>query len=202
MPLRSIEPNKITKLSKRYQKLLNDPDETSQSYVRIGQHGDGSCFFCSICYAMNHDNYRNVSHRKQRKISHKYRKKFTEHISEERLRKFCQHHNIYPPIDEESFKEQFQDTTSWADENMIKWTSEVLRKNIVFVDAETAVTIRGGSSVPQLYCGVKNVGETIIVLWVMRKHFELIGKKAQSDLTTLFPEDHYINTQYKNQCER
>lgn len=187
----------VEKLNGSLQKLLGGTD-----YVRIGTIGDGSCFFHAVCYAINHRGYVKKNKKQKQEIAHAFRCNFKNHVTNDRVERFCKNHNICVDNVEE-FKKKLCSSKIWAGQDMITWISEVLRKNIVFIDGDTAKIQKGE---PQLYCGVRGKGETIIVLWVQKSHFELIGRihnvgQTHFSLQTEFDPNHQIMKKYNFQCQ-
>jgi len=146
-------------------------------YGRLGTIGDGSCFFHSVCKALDHHNYSKCRTSKRQDIIRAFRKvlgdKFTRNSFDE-ISKVSKSTKRY-----EEIKEMFEDPQVWAEEVMIRWCSEALHANIVFLNlSDNANT---------MYCGVhdKSTAEsmkrcedpkipTIIVAWINKMHFELI----------------------------
>jgi len=133
-------------------------------FGRIGVHGDGTCFFHSLCAALHPTEYLSQSSSAQQLMGHEYRRNFTALITPERIAQFQKEHSVKEPLDVEKLKRQFQDDKTWADETMIKLVSDVLSLNIIFIDTDKN----------KLYCGVRGEKDEplIVILWVNHAHFE------------------------------
>ena len=145
--------------------------------VRFGTHGDGTCFFHSVCAALNVDGYLERSLKERQKIGHDFRCRFTDHLTSERWARFLRQTNAgttYDKKDADVARKAFCTTREWADEQMIRWTSVVLRKNIIFIDQSNR----------RIYCGVRGDPEkqdTIVIMWIAKSHYE---PSASSTTTT------------------
>lgn len=133
-------------------------------FGRLGVHGDGTCFFHSLCAALDHNDYLDRDSQSQQELGHQYRSDFTTHITPERLHKFKAKHNIKETLSVEELKQKFHDDKHWADETMIKLVSDVLKCNILFIDTDKN----------RIYCGVRGEKDEplIVILWVNHSHFE------------------------------
>lgn len=192
--IQPLGPNTVQYLNKTYQNFLNDPESNDEyEYVRIGVHGTGNCFFCCLCYALNYCGYQKQSEPVQIEIAEKFRKKYINHQTKERKEKFCDKKKKFCSLNVEKLTNKLRNEKAWADQEIIEWTSEILRKNIVFIDS---------SKKAKLYCGVENRGgwSTIIILWINNSHFELVGRKNEYDIEVQFEKDHHIMSQYDDQC--
>lgn len=177
--------------------------------VRFGTHGDGTCFFHSVCAALNMDGYLERSLKERQKIGHDFRCRFTDHLTSERWARFLRQTNAgttYDKKDVDVARKAFCTTREWADEQMIRWTSVVLRKNIIFIDQSNR----------RIYCGVRGDPEkqdTIVIMWIAKSHFEPLGvlydhdergKRVQLQLLFDAEQDRgfvdAIMSQYEAQC--
>lgn len=172
------------------------------SFVRLGTHGDGTCFFHSICAAQNHKNYLTQDVAEQKRIGREYRCAFSKQITDTRWDAFA-NTNGFTEMSADQARRNFCTSTTWANQAMITFVSQVMRLNILFIDTE-------GS---KMYCGVHGGSDEpmIVVLWVEHAHFEPVGavRGLQSDKTAVqfvFDPvmdasivDHVVNM-YKAQC--
>ena len=133
-------------------------------FGRRGVHGDGSCFFHSLCCAKNTNNYLSRTPQEQQQIGHKFRCKFIQHVTPERWAQFLKSQRVRTTTSFETLKKQFCTNNHWADELMIKLVSDVLHLNLIFMNGETRRT----------YCGVHGVRNEpmILILWLKHSHFE------------------------------
>lgn len=176
-------------------------------FGRFGVHGDGTCFFHSLCAALNHQKYLFHDSATQQALGHEYRRNFTALITPERLAQFQREQNVKESLDLEKLKRQFKDDKTWADETMIKLVSDVLSLNILFIDTDKN----------KLYCGVRGEKDEplIVILWVNHAHFEPMCRvmgvqpeqkqvKAQFQFSLFKPQDQEVveimMSNYNAQC--
>jgi hypothetical protein len=167
-------------------------------FVRYGTHGDGTCFFHSVCAARNISGYLTASRQQQRNIGRQYRREFTSHVTPEVWSQLSG-----ATTTAEQAIRNFRDTKLWADQDMIQFVARILRLNLLFLDADAS----------RLYCGVHGEPDEpmIIILWVGRAHFEPVGayrasREGETGVQFVFhPKqdakivDHMLNS-YKGQC--
>ena len=136
----------------------------AHTFARYGVHGKGTCFFHSVCAATDYDGYLGRSKEEQLAIGRKFRCDFTAHLTQRRWDACVKRHGLEAG-DAGEMRRRFCENGTWADETMIRYVSERLNINIVFVDV-------AGKS--RMYCGVhgKPGQPTLAVLWVDRAHFE------------------------------
>jgi hypothetical protein len=148
-------------------------------YGRIGTIGDGSCFFHSVCRAIDLNGYCDGSNAERKKIVAAFRCELSESFTEEDYHEILQtivgaNHKSFATI-----KEQLCQPHTWAEEIMIKWCSRKMNLNIIFLNL--------GKNKNTMYCGVhdpstvKNISkckvpsvDTVVVAWVDNSHFELV----------------------------
>lgn len=162
------------------------------SFGRVGTIGEGSCFFHSLCYVTNRDNYAFQSYDDQLKIAHNFRcTTFKERFTEDEYKKLKKTVPNYEKTYEELI-EGFCKPNVWADEIMIKFACKLLGYNILFLDFTSS----------NMYCNVvsqdaldavhaeQDINQnTILVGWVSRSHFEPIVKivdPKQGRIRTVF----------------
>ena len=179
--------------------------------ARVGTIGEGSCFYHSLCFCMNLDDYVGTKTEKEKKeITYSFRKQFQDTFTEdvyEELKKVCNTSKSFEQIYEEIKK-----PTKWADEVQIRHASNVLNINVMFMDLRKK----------KVYCGVHSNKlmyptrqsqmtqiPTIIVAWINNEHFEPIVRLEDintGNLRTMFkyPEDKEfldsLITKYKSVC--
>jgi hypothetical protein len=162
--LRGLDPQEVELLPPALQDTYFAGCTNSPMFARYGVHGDGSCFFHSLCAGLNTSNYLQLSSTEQQKVGQRFRCKFTEHITDRRWHQFLKIKNISDKVDAETARNNFCNSKFWADETMIKYVSEVLKVNLIFIDVTTG----------KIYCGVRGRDEEplIIILWIDHSHFE------------------------------
>lgn len=138
------------------------------SFIRYGVAGDGTCFFHSVCAARNTNNYLSASSADQRRTGRKFRCAFTDHLTDQRWAQFLKQRKIESGASAEEARKHFCDNKHWADETMIRYVSDVLKMNIVFIDVTTG----------NIYCGVRGHKKEplVIILWIDRSHFEPVAR--------------------------
>lgn len=168
-------------------------------FARVGTIGDGSCFYHSVCFAMNLEDYVNLSSQYKKDLVHKWRKQFattfTADIYENMKKEFPDTTKTY-----QEYLHDFVSSTTWADQVQIKHVSNELNINIMFIDMRDKGPYCGMHNDRVLYSplngGNQNIN-TLIIAWINREHFEPIVKLQEissGKLRTLFqsPEDNYI----------
>lgn len=133
--------------------------------VRMGVHGEGTCFYHSVCAALNYKGYLTLPHAQRQKVGQQFRCDFKQHMSKAKWatlqREFPQHMN-------RSFEEveaAWCKPHEWAEEDTIKIVSKHLGLNIVFLDA----------SKDKFYChmqGDPSSEDTVVIAWLNHSHFE------------------------------
>jgi hypothetical protein len=134
-------------------------------FVRYGTHGDGTCFFHSVCAARNEQGYLHTTAAEQKRIGRQYRRDFTRHITDARWTEFAGRHGL--DISPAQIRRDFRNSRHWANQGMIQFVADVMKLNIMFVDTSTS----------KMYCGVHGGASEplIMILWVKRMHFEPVG---------------------------
>lgn len=165
----------------------------SGRYGRIGTIGDGSCFFHSLCKAINFRGvsgngtpYEEASMAERKAIVTGLREWLAEGLTVDTLKQL-QKAAVTPNHKTlEEVQRMLRAPKVWADEIIIKWTSKALGYNIVFMNL--------ANNSNTMYCGVhdKRALEsckacerpdvvTIVVAWVNREHFELLVRIDDPD---------------------
>lgn len=150
-------------------------------YCRIGTIGDGSCFFHSVCKALDVKNYRECSNAERKNLIKHFRAGLSSRYNEETHAKISGELVGQKKIVYETMKTDLAKTATWADEAMIRYTAMTLGCNIIFFNV--------GNNANKMYCGVHDANTmqaiancgvptacTIIVAWVDHSHFELVGR--------------------------
>jgi hypothetical protein len=153
-------------------------------FGRLGVHGDGTCFFHSLCAALNEERYLYRDSPTQQDIGHRFRSKFTQNITPERWDTFKRENKVQNAVTIDKLVTQFHDDQHWADETMIKLVSDVLELNILFIDMDKS----------KMYCGVRGEKDEplIVILWVNHSHFEPMFRILDEDI-----QSHKLLTQFK-----
>lgn len=148
-------------------------------YGRMGTIGDGSCFFHSVCYALNYKGYCKKVFKHRQKIATGLRCSIGKKLTPEAFEAIKK--TLVSPTTKtyDQVKTMLCEPKTWAEEIMIKWTSKVLGCNIVFMNL--------GNNVNSMYCGVHDKSTedalkhcmepkvpTVVVAWIDHQHFELV----------------------------
>jgi len=148
-------------------------------FGRVGTIGDGSCFFHSVCLALDLHSYAQSQTKKRKAISGALRSALSQMFTEEEYESIRK--TLVSPSKKtfQEIQKMLQNPSTWADEIMIKWASKCLATNIIFLNIS--------DNINQMYCGVHDVTTTdaikrcedperptVIVAWVDHSHFELV----------------------------
>jgi hypothetical protein len=122
-------------------------------------------------------------------------------VTDEKWGQFCATNVFDTPAHQA--RKDFRDSKHWANQAMIQFVADTMKLNLLFIDTEAS----------KLYCGVHGAASEplIVILWVMRAHFEPVGAvRALGDTRTgvqfMFDPakdeaivDHIMNA-YQGQC--
>ncbi len=190
-PGQAIEAGEVRELCPGFSQYLFGSDVPSEAleggeleklrFVRIGVQGEGSCFFHSFLYATSKD-YVNETKAGQRDMAYKFRCSFGKKLTRDKLKDIIKKSKGKSPASLEEVKEALCDPKVWADETIIRWVSESLDMNLLFLDLEKK----------SMYCGVHldaatddmdatKLPTTIIFSWVNHSHFEPLGLLLDSN---------------------
>ena len=138
--------------------------------VRYGTHGDGTCFYYSLCAILNKDNYLSKPLRQQLAIGRRLRCSFTKSLTWEEWTEFLEYKGITNSEVQNltELKKKMCSYQVWADEPVIRFIMYKLRVNLIFLDER----------LNRLYCGVTEPESdlTAVILWVNKSHFEPLGR--------------------------
>lgn len=143
-------------------------------FKRYGVHDDGSCFFHTICAALNLSGYRDKSPERRMRIGRQFRRLMQKEVSQQKWdgvweRRRVENRSSLPSLSK--MKEMLGNHKTWADVYMILYVMDRLNLNMLFFDASS----------DQLYCGVRGLDsgkqDTVFVLWVNHAHFEPICRE-------------------------
>lgn len=150
-------------------------------YCRIGTIGDGSCFFHSVCKALDVKAYRSMDSKSRRAMIQSFRYGLSQAFTENEYNEITKSLVGTKKRDYDAMKTALKEVPTWADEAMIRYVANKVKCNIVFMNF--------GNNENRMYCGVHqaetlnavaNCGApkspTVIVAWVDHSHFELIGR--------------------------
>lgn len=142
--------------------------------ARQGVHGDGSCFFHSLCAALNTDGYLTQDAVRKKQIGTSFRCAFVKRVTRSRWDSFLAKKRLKTNISFDKLQAYFCNNRHWADEIMIRLVSDVLGLNLVFLNVETR----------KLYCGVHGLlsQPLILILWVRHSHFEPVFRVRAVDV--------------------
>jgi len=169
-------------------------------YGRMGTIGDGSCFFHSICQSTNFRNYSYTFDKAERQtIVDDLRLQISNALTTD-LYTYIQS-QMQDPSDVETFdtiKSNLIKRSVWANEFMIRLTSILLNKNIIFMNVsrntnQPYCNVHLKSSVEDVEDCKEPKEATIIVAWVDKSHFELVVRIDSVNHVTrqFFPGDSH-----------
>lgn len=146
---------------------------TDLRFARYGVHGDGSCGYHSLCVALNLNDYVHKSEKEQKEIAYEFRCSFASKLNHEKLRAVVKKNKSKSPVRLEETQEALCNPKTWADETTLRFVSEALDVNLIFLDMLKN----------KVYCGMhhddafsKKPPSTIIVCWVNHSHFEPLAQ--------------------------
>lgn len=148
-------------------------------FGRLGTIGDGSCFFHSVCYAINADGYTTASRARRQQIAYKMRCAFARKFAERDYDRITAGTVTTYKKPFKAVKKLMCNPKAWADEVMIKFASTILGLNIVFMNLyHGANTMYCGVHSPQALAEAqahqKTSEPSVIIAWVNQSHFELV----------------------------
>lgn len=138
---------------------------------RLGTPGFGSCFFDSVCAAMNYRGYLSKSIREKAAIVSEYRCSFASKLVQSKWDDFRARREVSSsfPANVDDMKRQLCNPKIWAKEAMILFVSDELGINIIFLDDKNE----------RMHCGIHGSSPltqpTIFILWIQNSHFEPIA---------------------------
>ena len=165
-------------------------------FKRYGVHDDGSCFFHTVCCALNFSNCQGKSASARQRIGHQFRRMVQHKLSQESWdgiwqRRKVRDRGLLPKVNK--VRSMLGNTKTWADVYMIFLTMDLYDLNLIFFDGNS----------DQIYCGVRGLAphkqRTLLVLWVNHAHFEPIVREERGGARTfLYPEgDAFISNLMK-----
>lgn len=163
--------------------------------ARVGTIGEGSCFYHSLAFAMNFQNYcYQTSDQKRKEIVHTWRtNRFAKTLTKEEYEKFHTKESY------EKMLSDIENPTTWANQYHIKHASSILNVNIIFLDLREDSPYCGIHDRRVLYSPENTVVPTIIVAWVNRQHFEPIVRIEDPEkglLRTMFTADDPVDKEF------
>ena len=181
--LANLRPGKMLAVPEPLQSTFFD-----DSFRRFGVHDDGSCFFHTVCCALNTSNCLSKSAASRQRIGHQFRRMMQHQLTQENWdtiwkKRKVQDRGMLPNITK--VRSMLSNTKTWADVYMIFLTMDFADLNLIFFDATS----------DQIYCGVRGVNaakqRTLLILWINHAHFEPIVRvsgdgRNTEDLTFLF----------------
>lgn len=165
--------------------------------ARVGTIGEGSCFYHSLAFVTNYQDYAYTTSDKQKKeIVYTWRReRFAKTFTPEIYAKIKDKSKTYDEL-----IENFQNPRKWADEIQINHVANVLNLNILFLDLSKNTFYCGTHNKRVLYSpeNTKDV-PTVIVAWVTHSHFEPIVRlddPAEGRLRTMFTAQNAFDQQF------
>ena len=168
---------------------------------RAGVHAEGTCFYHSLAYALNRDDYHRHSDTSKRSIGHNLRRFVLQRLkqtSADEWRAFWAARSVDAPPPVGAVRKQIRSVTTWADIWAIEFTMSVLNTNILFFNL----------SIPEMYCGVGDwsLPTTVLIAWIDESHFEPIvehreGGEHRSVFPTSDPLIQHVKGRFKRACK-
>ena len=143
------------------------PGVPKKDIVRMGVHGDGTCFYHSVCAALNYKGYLTASKKDRQRIGQEFRCGFKDHMTRSKWKQFQKDFPQHMNRSFETVEKTWCTPSEWAEEDTIKMVSKYLGLNIVFLDA----------SKDKFYChmqGDPTQEDTVVIAWIDHAHFEPI----------------------------
>ena len=185
--------------------------KSKKIFIRYGVNGEGTCFWHSVCAAINYKGYLKKTASQQRKLGQQFRCDFANNIDVEDWNQFMNKRNISSRVrriakTKKQLDKQFCTFDKWADESHIRWTGKELGLNIIFIDEMKN----------KIYCGVngKRSDPMVVILWIRHSHFEPMGvlhkfnqNTKTADIQLMFDPRHDSSvvtpllTSYVGQCQ-
>ena len=169
------EPNNVYELNPSVSKKWF---KSNMRLARIGVHGDGSCFYHSVCLGMNLEKYASQTDSVQKDIAYRLRCSLVDKLDAPMLKTILKKTNGKSPKTKEEFRKSLCNPKIWADESAIRLFGETMNLNIIFLDMSKG----------ELYCGVHHedaltdsLPSTLVVLWVNHSHFEPLAEILDSN---------------------
>ena len=140
--------------------------------ARVGVHGDGSCFYHSVCFATNREDYVHQSDAMQKDIAYRYRCSMADELDAVEMKKIVKRTTSKSPKTRKELREELCNPRVWADETAIRLFSKASGLNVIFLDMSKA----------ELFCGVHHedaltdTPDTMVVLWITHSHFEPLAE--------------------------
>lgn len=133
--------------------------------MRMGTHGDGSCFFHSLAALVNYKNYLAQPFADRQALGHEFRRTFVTRLT---TKDFNHLQSLFPNNMRRTRQELCDGLArpeEWADESMIKFVSHILKVNLLFLSGTTGhfqCTLAGNPA----------EHATGVVVWINNCHFE------------------------------
>lgn len=144
-------------------------DESTGSLLlcRVGVHGDGSCFFHALAYALNYDNYAQAEHGDQQKKGRELRAMIQSVLTDDSHEAWTKFRGCNSDINDADFRhvnDKLKEPTAWVDHIIIKYVCHILLINIIFIDEQARA----------FYCDMPIIAGRpfVIILWINGNHFE------------------------------
>jgi hypothetical protein len=160
--MKILDPNVIECLSDPFKSLF----PSNLKVVRVGVLGEGSCFFLSVCAALNKQNFLSKDEGTQRKIGNEFRCNYFDTTIQKHWQK-------YGYNSQNDAKQKFCNPSTWADASTFKLVADQLHHRIIVINTD-AVT--SGEGFPlHCECFGNDTLPLLVILWVNQCHFEPVG---------------------------
>lgn len=138
---------------------------------KVGVDDDGSCFYHTLCAALNINDWHGKSKEKRIHLGHQLRAKILNALTKKTWLNYWHGKGVrtkgtkVPSIDH--MKKILKNNTAWADVYAIMFTMHILNLNLIVFDMKQGV----------IYCGThdpKKTVDTVFICWISHAHFEPI----------------------------
>lgn len=190
------------KLAKNLQHFFPN---NAQGMRKVGVDDDGSCFYHTLCAALNIENWHSTNKSDRIKLGHVLRKRVLSALTKRTWLNYWHGKGVrtrgtnVPPMDK--MIATLKNNKAWADVYAIMFTMHILHLNLIVFDMKESV----------IYCGTHDPTkktDTIFICWIAHSHFEPIvhwdkdkgvrGKFAVDDPIM----QHVLNKYMEQGCPR
>lgn len=196
-------------LQNRYLRTIPNGAGDSLDMYQCGTEPDGSCFFHTVCAAMNIEQWHNRTSDERIEIGLRFRNRIKTILTSNKWKSFWEEklaqedllHMMDRVPDCHEIARRLANPRDWADVWLISWTMRQLNISCIFFDQ------KNGS---RMYCGVRgepNATTHILCLWCNHVHFEplLLHDRSTGTLHTTFASDdpilqHILSIYNDDQC--
>lgn len=167
----ALDPGKVQVLSPEHFKGVLPVAEKGRQWVRIGVHGEGSCWYHSLMGTTDPGAYFSLSVPDRFSAGRSFRCGFQDRFTRKVYDCLSERHPHNVHFTYEKAKAAFCSPTVWAEPTAIKTSSDLLQFNACVLDLSTQkfnCTINGHDA-PQKW-------PLVVIAWVNMEHFEPVAQ--------------------------